>query len=125
MTAARFERSRDALVKDFTEVLTEADALLKQATKESGEKASDLRAQVETKLRAALYQAVADAGDQGLDYTELAPRVQLALNLPMSDYAQNPEAKYGPKEEIDRALREVLAYRLYVDLRAGWRRRDD
>jgi ElaB/YqjD/DUF883 family membrane-anchored ribosome-binding protein len=53
MTAARFERSRDALVKDFTEVLTEADTLLKQATKESGEKASDLRAQVETKLRAA------------------------------------------------------------------------
>ena len=42
MTAARFERSRDALVKDFTEVLTEADSLLKQATKESGEKASDL-----------------------------------------------------------------------------------
>ena len=53
MTAARFERSRDALVKDFTEVLTEADSLLKQATKESGEKASDLRAQVEAKLRAA------------------------------------------------------------------------
>jgi hypothetical protein len=72
-------------------------------------------------LRAALYQAVADAGDDGLDYTQLGPSVQQALNLPMSEYAQNPEAKYGPKEEIDRALREVLAYRLYVDLRAGWR----
>jgi very-short-patch-repair endonuclease len=71
-------------------------------------------------LRAALYAAVATAGDQGLDYTELAPAVQAALNLPLSEYAQNPEAKYG-KEEIDRALREVLAYRLYVDLRAGWR----
>jgi very-short-patch-repair endonuclease len=72
-------------------------------------------------LRAALYQAVANAGDDGLDYTELGPSVQKALNLPPGDYAQNPEAKYGPKEEIDRALREVLAYRLYVDLRAGWR----
>ena len=53
MTAARFERSREALVKDFADVLTEADALLKQASKETGEKASDLRAQVETKLRTA------------------------------------------------------------------------
>ena len=46
-------------------------------------------------LRAALYQAVADAGDDGLDYTQLGPSVQQALNLPMSEYAQNPEAKYG------------------------------
>jgi ElaB/YqjD/DUF883 family membrane-anchored ribosome-binding protein len=53
MTAAKFERSRDALVKDFAEVLTEADTLLKQATKETGERATDLRAQVEVKLRAA------------------------------------------------------------------------
>src|SRR6202008_1773941 len=53
MTAARFERSREALVKDFADVLTEADTLLKQAAKESGDKASDLRAQVEAKLRSA------------------------------------------------------------------------
>jgi hypothetical protein len=72
-------------------------------------------------LRAALYRAIAAAGNAGLDYTELAPAVQGALGLPIADYAQNPEARYGAKEEIDRALREVLAYRLYVDLRAGWR----
>ena len=29
MTAAKFERSRDALVKDFADVLNEADTLLK------------------------------------------------------------------------------------------------
>ncbi len=72
-------------------------------------------------LRAALHRAVATAGDGGLDYTELAPAVQNALDLPMNQYAQNPEARYGAKEEIDRALREILSYRLYVDLRAGWR----
>ncbi|MHB1890869.1 MAG: DEAD/DEAH box helicase, partial [Acidimicrobiales bacterium] len=72
-------------------------------------------------LRAALYRAIAAAGEAGLDYTELAPGVQAALGLPMEEYAQNPEARYGAKEEIDRALREVLSYRLYVDLRAGWR----
>jgi very-short-patch-repair endonuclease len=72
-------------------------------------------------LRAALYRASADAGEGGLDYTDLAAAVQAALALPMSEYAQNPEARYGAKEDVDRALREVLAYRLYVDLRAGWR----
>ncbi|MGH7910807.1 MAG: helicase-related protein, partial [Candidatus Dormibacteraceae bacterium] len=72
-------------------------------------------------LRAALYRAIAAAGGAGLDYTQLAPAVQDALGLPMVEYAQNPEARYGAKDEIDRALREVLSYRLYVDLRAGWR----
>ena len=73
MTAARFERSRDALVKDFTEVLTEADALLKQATKESGEKASDLRAQVETKLRAAKLKLM-DMQDDAMDRAKATAR---------------------------------------------------
>ena len=73
MTAARFERSRDALVKDFTEVLTEADALLKQATKESGEKASDLRAQVESKLRAAKLKLM-DMQDDAMDRAKATAR---------------------------------------------------
>ncbi|HEY1461110.1 MAG TPA: DUF883 family protein [Casimicrobiaceae bacterium] len=73
MTAARFERSRDALVKDFTEVLTEADALLKQATKESGEKASDLRAQVEAKLRNAKMK-LQDMQDDALDRAKATAR---------------------------------------------------
>src|ERR1700739_784289 len=51
MTAARFERSREALVKDFADVLSEADALLKQAAKESGDRPTNLRGQVEAKLR--------------------------------------------------------------------------
>jgi ElaB/YqjD/DUF883 family membrane-anchored ribosome-binding protein len=73
MTAARFERSRDALVKDFAEVLTEADALLKQATKESGEKASDLRAQVEAKLRTAKAR-LQDMQDDALDRAKATAR---------------------------------------------------
>jgi very-short-patch-repair endonuclease len=72
-------------------------------------------------LRSALYRAVADSGATGLNYTDLASAVQAALSLPMGEYAQNPEARYGAKEDVDRAFREVLAYRLYVDLRAGWR----
>lgn len=72
-------------------------------------------------LRAALYKALEAAGPGGLDYTSVAGAVQAALALPMEVYAQNPDAKYGAKEEIDKAFREVLAYRLYNDLRTGWR----
>lgn len=72
-------------------------------------------------LRAGLYKAVAKAGTTGLDYTNLARAVFDAIDLPLVEYAQNAEAKRAARDEIDRALREVLSYRLYGDLRAGWR----
>ena len=45
--------SREKLVDDFSAVLTEAEDLLKRASNESGERAKDLRSQVEAKLLAA------------------------------------------------------------------------
>jgi ElaB/YqjD/DUF883 family membrane-anchored ribosome-binding protein len=45
--------SREKLVDDFSAVLTEAEDLLKRAANESGERAKDLRSQVEAKLLAA------------------------------------------------------------------------
>ena len=74
MTAARFVRSRDALVKDFSDVLAEAETLLKQAAKESGEKASDLRTQVEAKLRSAKLRMM-DLQDDAIDTAKAAARV--------------------------------------------------
>jgi ElaB/YqjD/DUF883 family membrane-anchored ribosome-binding protein len=73
MTAARFERSRDALVRDFGEVLGEAERLLKQAAKESGEKASELRGQVEAKLQAAKLQ-LHDLQDDATEKARIAAR---------------------------------------------------
>ena len=72
-------------------------------------------------LRSGLFKALQQAGTEGLDYTTLAGLVFAALGLPLAEYAQNPDAKRGAKDEIDRALREVLAYRLYGDLKTGWR----
>ncbi|GIU86699.1 MAG: RNA helicase [Acidimicrobiia bacterium] len=72
-------------------------------------------------LRSALYRAAEAAGPGGLDYTGLALAVEKALDLDVADYAQNPDVKYGERDEVDRALRDVLTYRLYCDLRAGWR----
>ena len=74
MTAAKFERSRDALVKDFTEVLAEAESLLKQAAKESGEKANDLRGQVEAKLRSAKIR-LHDLQEDATESARVAARV--------------------------------------------------
>lgn len=72
-------------------------------------------------LRSGLYKALEAVGADGLDYLSLAPRVFAALDLPPVEYSQNPDAKGPAKERIARAFREVLAYRLYTDLRAGWR----
>ena len=44
---------REKLVDDFVSVLSEAEELLKKAGAETGERARDLRAQVEAKLLAA------------------------------------------------------------------------
>ena len=47
------EVHREKLVDEFGAVLTEAEALLKAAASETGEKARELRSQVEAKLLAA------------------------------------------------------------------------
>lgn len=72
-------------------------------------------------LRAALYRAVRDAGPEGIAHQELAQHVFTALNLPLDRYASNANVRFHQLAETLRALREVLEYRLYRDLRRGWR----
>jgi superfamily II DNA/RNA helicase len=73
-----------------------------------------------TQLRGALYRALAQAPD-GLTDEIVAQRVMEALDLSMEDFARNPGAKYSQRDEAWRALREVIGYRLYLDLERGWR----
>jgi very-short-patch-repair endonuclease len=72
-------------------------------------------------LRGALRKAVLQAGSAGLRHDELIPRVFDALALPSEVYALNPNVKFAAKEEADRALRKVLEYFVYRDLKRGWR----
>ena len=44
------EQARNTMVDEFSAVLTEAEDMLKRAANETGEKAKDLRSQVEAKL---------------------------------------------------------------------------
>jgi ElaB/YqjD/DUF883 family membrane-anchored ribosome-binding protein len=73
MPAAKLERSRKAIVQDFGDVLGEAEALLRQAAKETGDKASDLRSQVEAKLLAAKVK-LQDLQDDAIDQAKAAAR---------------------------------------------------
>ena len=72
-------------------------------------------------LRAALYWAVRQAGPAGLTHEELPQRVFEALDLPFELYATDPTVKFQARKDTERALRQVLAYRVYHDLRRGWR----
>lgn len=74
-----------------------------------------------TMLRAALWRAARDAGDDGLTHDELPQRVFEALNLPLGAYAKDPDLRGVARSDTDRVLRDVLAYRLYRDLVRGWR----
>jgi hypothetical protein len=72
-------------------------------------------------LRSALYRAAAHVSPRGLAHDELARNVTEALALPIESYARDPSVKYAAREETDRALRDVIGYRLYRDLERGWR----
>ncbi|XWX05294.1 DEAD/DEAH box helicase [Aggregatilineales bacterium SYSU G02658] len=72
-------------------------------------------------LRGAIYRAVADAGSAGLTHEVIAEKVFDALNLPLKLYASDPSVRFQALQETQRALRQVLGYRIYRDLRRGWR----
>ena len=72
-------------------------------------------------MRAALFQAAEARGTEGLRHDDLTNRVFDAIALPVHLYASDPGVKFAAKQETDRALRDVLGYRLYRDLRRGWR----
>ncbi len=48
-------------------------------------------------------------------------RVFDALNLPFASYSKDPDLKFQAKIQTERAFRDVIGYRLYHDLRRGWR----
>ena len=73
-------------------------------------------------IRSALYRAVQTAGDRGLKHDELALSVYKALDLNFELFAVAPDVSgRARRRRVEEAFREVLAYRVYQDLRRGWR----
>ncbi|MBX9386923.1 DEAD/DEAH box helicase [Streptomonospora nanhaiensis] len=73
-----------------------------------------------SQLRGALYRAMVET-PAGLRHEDLAQKVVDALSLARTDYAQHPRELSSQKARTDRALREVVAYRIHLDLERGWR----
>lgn len=72
-------------------------------------------------LRAAIYAAALTAGEEGMTHDAIALCVENQLNLAQEDYAEQSATLPRQVEQRRRALRDVLGYRIYRDLRRGWR----
>lgn len=74
-------------------------------------------------LRASLLAAATNAPEGYLTDSVLSQEVFKALGFDKdgSDYLENPDAKGPGRRKAEEAARNVLAYRLYFDLRRGWR----
>lgn len=74
-------------------------------------------------IRAALYRAVAETGETGLQHDQLALKVFQAMDLPFDLFVNDPEggSNRSKRRLAEQAFRDVLGYRVYQDLRRGWR----
>ncbi|MEA3266927.1 MAG: helicase-related protein, partial [Candidatus Fermentibacteria bacterium] len=72
-------------------------------------------------LRAGIYKAIKDAGEEGIEHETLVDRVYDAMNMPFQEYSQNPDLIPIARTDTNRAFKGVLGYRIYNDLRRGWR----
>ncbi|NTU52311.1 MAG: DEAD/DEAH box helicase [Chlorobiaceae bacterium] len=70
-------------------------------------------------LRGSLLAAIERHGE--LSDEVLAQSIQEVLHLEKTDFMANPEAMFLAEKQAQRALRDILGYRLYYDLRRGWR----
>ncbi|MCM2580543.1 DEAD/DEAH box helicase [Streptomyces meridianus] len=74
-----------------------------------------------TQLRGALYRAALEAGEDGLHHEELASSVAGAIGLDPFDYTGESDLPPSLARNAARTLRDVIAFRLYLDLERGWR----
>ncbi len=74
-------------------------------------------------LRASLLAAVHRSDNEYLTDSILSQAVfqSLGFDIDGADYLENPNAKGPGWKKAEEAVRNVLAYRLYFDLRRGWR----
>ncbi|NUY34923.1 DEAD/DEAH box helicase [Paraburkholderia sp. JPY303] len=76
--------------------------------------------------RAALLSAIEKSGGQ-LDESAVSHAVFTALGFDRDDpgargeYMQEPNLKGNPRRQVQDIMRAILGYRVYVDLRRGWR----
>ena len=71
-------------------------------------------------LRIAIFNAIREF-PEGLRDEKIAEEVYNALDMEFAQFAKSPNEKFSAKNETISALKSVLRYRIYTDLRRGWR----
>lgn len=72
-------------------------------------------------LRSALHKATQEKGPAGLTHGDLSRAVFNAMQLQFAAYAADPDVRGQAKTDTDDALRRVISYYIYRDLKRGWR----
>jgi hypothetical protein len=117
LTAVRFLRADDSLKEHARKLLSFTDN-----RQDASLQAGHFNDFVEVSLmRAALHKAAVAAGGDGVSHDELAQKVFKALDLPLELFAREPGVQFAQKIETEKAMRNVIGYRLYRDLKRGWR----
>ncbi|MCY9784215.1 protein kinase [Nocardiopsis sp. EMB25] len=107
----------DALPKEARKLLTFVDNR-QDASLQAGH-FNDFVQVVE--LRGGLYRALVEAGEEGLSHESLASSVGHALSLDPADYTKSGNVAPRLAKLAATTLRDVIAFRLYLDLERGWR----
>ena len=71
-------------------------------------------------LRIAIFNAIREF-PEGVKDEDIARVVYDALGMDFAQFAKNPKAKFSAKNDAITAMKAVLRYRIYTDLRRGWR----
>ena len=71
--------------------------------------------------RGALLRALRAAGGTGVRHDELPQQVFDALGLDFDEYARTKDLILAARDVTNAAFRDVIEYRVYVDLQRGWR----
>jgi len=72
-------------------------------------------------LRSAIYAAAKTYGSEGIPHDEITLEVERQLGLEQDEYAAQPSNLPSQLNARRKALRDVFGYRVYRDLRRGWR----
>jgi superfamily II DNA/RNA helicase/very-short-patch-repair endonuclease len=116
-SAVKFLRTRSDLPQTAQKVLSFTDNR-QDASLQSGHFNDYVQIAL---MRAGLRRAAEQAGSEGLSAEDLARCTQTAMQVPFDAFSKDHAAEYDARDEIEKTFRQLVLYRLFVDMERGWR----